>query len=391
MRCMQRMTTKRKYLLLAVSAAGLIIGISIMAAVLGLMDGGRKVLRNAYWHKGINIYEVSPENGMEAATIDFFSENDKQIKREMPEIKAIMEVMEAKGTIKSYKDRRTVSIVGTGEEYAELYNVRLLSGRFITKEDIENKRQVVVIDDITAYKLFEKTGVVGRSIDLDMGNGETRFNIIGVVDNYNKNLRNLYTKKIDGVGFMPQSSFKDTGAGAVSTRIVIFADKAMNTVEFQNRTEHFFDRHGLGMPETEKYVQLKEVSEFMDDAFITLILISVLSFILGVICCTYAMLLLVANNNKEIAMSLFYGAGYAEIGTDIVYGSMLVALCSGAAGLVLGVICGNVIGSFLNIHVYPSFNMLAAVLGMCVIAGFAAVLYPLAAVKKIDVNGVIWE
>lgn len=70
-----------------------------------------------------------------------------------------------------------VTIYAIDRYYMELYHETLVEGRFVTDGDIENEKNVIVIDQNTAFHLFPGKSAIGKTIRM----GETDWTVVGLI------------------------------------------------------------------------------------------------------------------------------------------------------------------------------------------------------------------
>ena len=70
-----------------------------------------------------------------------------------------------------------VTLYAVDSAYTEVCHETLLSGRFITPGDVENKRHVLVIDEDTAYALYTGGDAIGKVLNID----GTDWTIVGMI------------------------------------------------------------------------------------------------------------------------------------------------------------------------------------------------------------------
>jgi len=73
--------------------------------------------------------------------------------------------------------------MSVGSDYFKAMGTAVLRGREFTVRDIEGSPRVVVINEEMARRFWPDRDPVGATITMDHGNGEERFEIVGVVKN----------------------------------------------------------------------------------------------------------------------------------------------------------------------------------------------------------------
>ena len=67
-------------------------------------------------------------------------------------------------------------------DYHEALGSKLLSGRFLTRDDIDNTRDVVVIDELMASRVWPGVNAIGEQLGIDLFGQEHWVEVVGVVE-----------------------------------------------------------------------------------------------------------------------------------------------------------------------------------------------------------------
>ena len=111
----------------------------------------------------------------------------------------------------------TVLPVLTNESYFEIYNHKLI-GKGFTKENMENKDKVAVIESSLALKLFFNTNAVGKTITLN----DEVYTICGVI-NEDENIINSLSSDGKQRVYVPYSGYKEYKNCEVNIEVNIIA------------------------------------------------------------------------------------------------------------------------------------------------------------------------
>lgn len=122
---------------------GMIIGVGSVITLLGLMQGVTNYLVQSFTDMGTNVLTVSVTN-TDTRKIDpddmykFVKENSMIFKGVTPKVKASY-------TVKHESTSYSTTVDGVGEDYLELNNLSLSTGRFISYADINqlNQRRII--------------------------------------------------------------------------------------------------------------------------------------------------------------------------------------------------------------------------------------------------------
>lgn len=126
----------------------------------------------------------------------------------------------------------TVLPVLTNESYFEIYNHKLI-GKGFTKENMENKDKVAVIESSLALKLFFNTNAVGKTITLN----DEVYTICGVI-NEDENIINSLSSDGKQRVYVPYSGYKEYKNCEVN--IIAYDNKSYSAplIEQMNLTQY---------------------------------------------------------------------------------------------------------------------------------------------------------
>lgn len=126
----------------------------------------------------------------------------------------------------------TVLPVLTNESYFEIYNHKLI-GKGFTKENMENKDKVAVIESSLALKLFFNTNAVGKTITLN----DEVYTICGII-NEDENIINSLSSDGKQRVYVPYSGYKEYKNCDVN--IIAYDNKSFSAplIEQMNLTQY---------------------------------------------------------------------------------------------------------------------------------------------------------
>lgn len=149
----------------ALSLSGVVIGIFTIIGVLAAVDSLRRDIRRSLSSLGSNILFVDkwPWSGMDGnypwwkyliRPMPSLQEAE-EIRRRMPEARLVSFRAEASGKA-SYQgvEADNVNLQGITQDYAQMWDVHLQAGRFLSESDFRSGSPVAVIGSTVAEKLF---------------------------------------------------------------------------------------------------------------------------------------------------------------------------------------------------------------------------------------------
>jgi putative ABC transport system permease protein len=166
---------------------GIIIGVAAVLTTMGIGRGAAANITNRITSQGTNLLTISPGasssgglagTGGSAGTLTMADVKSLQDQSLHPTLALVAPEYSANARL-VYGDTNTQnSVVGATADYAEIRNLEIASGRFLTAEDSKNQSRVAVLGSTLAVDLFGGDNPVGLSVRI---NGEP-YQVIGVLE-----------------------------------------------------------------------------------------------------------------------------------------------------------------------------------------------------------------
>ena len=272
-------------------------------------------------------------------------------------------------------------LLGVTPDHIDVDNVNLVMGRFISTEDEAQLARVVVVPDILVYELFSDTDPLGKQVTI---NGYD-FRIIGVST---------------GVGFgptnyVPLSVVQQRLGGdqlshpdEVSSITVIAADESQVGDVIDHVTNVLRQRHGIapGDRDTFDVISVSELAESVTQVIVGLTaflaLIGGMSLLVGGVGIMNIMLVSVTQRTREIGLRRAVGARQRDILFQFLIEAIVLSLCGGILGILVGaagiVLIGSLATILAEITIIQSVSPIAVLIAtsFSIITGIIFGLYP---------------
>ena len=171
---------------------GIVVGVMTVVAVASLLTGVRSSITSMIEEYGTNnIYAFHLSTGPRVGNRDRSEYQRKPLNREdgqailqqaasIQEVANVLFLWRLDSTLKYHDSKyRSGSLTGVSPAYAEVTNISVRDGRFISEADDAHKREVIVIGPNVAESLFpNRTQIVGTSVEM----AGRQFEIIGVLE-----------------------------------------------------------------------------------------------------------------------------------------------------------------------------------------------------------------
>src|SRR6266849_7747877 len=332
---------------------GISWGIVAVTLLLSYGSGFRSVLMYTFevFGKGAVVCwpgTTSEQAGGERAgkPVRFEQEDADWVKAQSPLVKRVtLETVKFRGI--SHEERLSDSAVrGVYPEYGEMRNEVPSEGRWISAEDIADRRRVVFLGARLKKKLFSGTPAVGETVRI---NG-VPFTVIGSMDM--KFSDSCYFNCDDESAFIPYTSANDLWDTKYSSVMVwepiapVFEAPAM--VQFRTaiaNRQHFSpnDKRAITMFGREEFKPIYEGITLGIEAL--LFFVGALTLGIGGVVVMNIMLVSVEERVREIGLRRALGAKKSHIRWQFLLEALVMTLAAGVIGMLLSAAITSVIGT----------------------------------------------
>ncbi len=291
------------------------------------------------------------------------------------------------GKIVQYENEETnpnVSISGVTPGAFPNNDWNIESGRAINIQDFNRSERVVVLGADVAETLFDYVDPIGKEIKID-GN---KLRVIGVLENQGE----FFGQSRGNFAVMPLSAYQSFyGKRSRSINITVMAEDrgsyddliaqaegAMRTIrKVPPGEENDFD---IWTNES-VLTQINDITSSVRIGAIVVALIALLAAGVGIM---NIMLVSVTERTREIGIRKAIGAKSKNILYQFLIEAVVLSLFGGLIGIVLGVLVGNVAGSFLEANAVVPMDWVGVGVALCVFIGVSFGTYPAYKASSLD-------
>lgn len=364
---------------------GVVIGVMSVVALLSVGQGAQASVTERIQGTGLNILTISSgRGGFGGGNSQTLTYADAQaLEKSLTGIDGVLSQYSGNMTVRSDAATITVSVRGVTSKYAELTNMDMELGNFISNLDDSGRNRVAVLGSDASEELFGGVNPVGRSIRI---NGK-RFEVIGVLDEQdstggqNANL-DIYVPLNTGYRNLFDAKAKGSSDNLVSNiRVVVTNVDDVETVKTQVEAI-LRDRHKLKADADNDFNVFDQQSLLETAQQITGVLtvllgaIASVSLIVGGIGIMNISLVSVTERTKEIGLRKAIGARKSNILRQFLIETIMLSTLGGIIGVLLGVLIALLVNSsgLLNAKVTP--DSVALGLGFSIVVGVFFGVYP---------------
>ena len=370
---------------------GIIIGISSVITVVTLGESSQKAIDMEFEQFGAGRAYFSMNWREDYSTKDLLTADDiDALKRSFAEeIEAIVPYVHERGKAKSKNDWLDVSLTGGDENYIKIEKVDMVSGRYLTVEDVKGKRAVSIIDKEMALEIFGRTNVVGDSLDIEIWGSQVSFIIIGVYEKPKSTLQAMGGQTLGNI-FVPYTSLeKITGSGDYYWDFELTLAKGIDTDNVTQKMIRLIERRHGNEGQNKYLMQTAEGElEVINNVtgIITLVIgaIAAISLLVGGIGVMNIMFVSVTERTREIGIRKAIGAKRRDILMQFLVESVIVSGIGGIIGTIIGVGLAFIVSSLIKIPTGVSIGTIAIAWVFSAGVGIFFGIYPANRASKLD-------
>lgn len=282
-------------------------------------------------------------------------------------------------TAKYGSTNTTTSVYGGNEEYAEIKDYAVSSGRFISYIDTTNRNYVCVIGTYIANELFGTSDPIGKILKI---NGSA-YTVIGLLEEESDSSET----SADNMVIIPYSAASRLARNAtISSYTYVAKDSSVIEPAKKVIEDYLYDTF-----EDEDAYNVSNLSELVDmieDLLGTLSMvlagIAAISLLVGGIGIMNIMLVSVTERTREIGIRKAIGGKRRDILSQFVIEAIITSGIGGVIGIILGTIMSSVLASILGISSGVSMSAVILSFSVSVLIGILFGYFPAAKASKLN-------
>ncbi len=371
---------------------GIIIGVTTVIAILSLIEGLNRSVASSINSLGSNVIYVMKYSFMMGHT-DFeeiqkrkdFTMEDAEVLKKLSSIGKVAPVFANRQVPwLYYKDKKVnnIEFIGSTEDYFEVLNYTVVSGRPLTQDDITHRRMVCIIGDYVRENLFPNESPVGLHINV---RGKTLV-IIGVLDAKGSFLgQTMDNNVLVPISVIEKIFPKPQGMERVFNSLMIATtpkDPKKIDQTIDDIRELMRRRRGLSLDDKEDFSintqqMLMDIYKSITQVgFVAIIAIAAISLIVGGIGIMNIMLVSVAERTREIGILKAVGASNNNVMLQFLAESVTLALIGGLIGIIFGILLASLISAVSPLKAAVAFWMIMLGFGFSAAVGIFFGIYP---------------
>ncbi|MDH3947374.1 MAG: ABC transporter permease [Gammaproteobacteria bacterium] len=365
---------------------GIAIGITAVVLLTSIGEGIHKFVLAEFTQFGTNLIAINPGRttthgtsmGVFGTERPLTIEDAEALKR-LPNVKAVVPIVQGNGEVEAGKRRRRTTIYGAGSDWPEAFSMQVKSGRFLPADDPIAPRAFAVLGSKTRDELFGTRNPLGQRI----GIGGNRYRVIGVMESKGTILGfdmddTVYIPTARGMELFNRNSLFEVD--------VLYQEDANldKVVESIKRT--LIARHGReDFTITTQQQMLEVLGSILNVLTFAVGAIGGISLLVGAIGIVTIMTIAVNERINEIGLIRALGARQGQVLSLFLGEAIVLAAIGGLTGLGLGIGLAQLLHltlPALPVHTSWVFVVLAEVIA--VVIGLAAGVLPARRAARLD-------
>ncbi|HSB66986.1 MAG TPA: ABC transporter permease [Anaerolineales bacterium] len=330
---------------------GVIIGVGAVIIMIAISAGTEATISENITQLGTNLLFITQKMGVQmvSRTAGFSSNfltyaDAAAIESSISGISGVVVERDIEESLKYASNSvDSVSVIGTSPSYAEVRDVPLGSGRFLTINDIDNTAKVVVLGYSTARTIFGDADPVGKKIYV----GDIKLTVVGVMakkgvvgnTDYDERVYIPLTLVFEKYTFSPFARVQGDQVGTILVQVTNLSDMSNVITQIQILLAKRHDTTVANLPySVTTQEDIITTQESTTAAFRQLLAwVAAVSLVVGGIGIMNIMLVSVTERTREIGIRQATGATPGDIRGQFLTEALLLSLTGGLIGVMVGV------------------------------------------------------
>ena len=375
---------------------GIIIGIASVIAIVSVGEGTKNQMNSEIDDIGGGQIAISVSD--EAQTDEeWITADDVEAIRAVDGIEGVNVSDSFSGETTTGKGNFSLMLTGEGPDAKLLNNATMKHGMYFGENEVQEAKNVCVLSDADAKRLFGTDDVVGMTVDVNCYGLTKSLRICGVTTQKENGTFVSYTYEGMPVTInVPYTTMNEfTGVSDYFFSVIMQADKSLNSQDVADKVVKLMEkRHQCAGKD---YFQVQSFQDIMSSmnqmldmvtAFISFV--AGISLLVGGIGVMNIMLVSVTERTREIGIRKSLGAKTSSIMMQFLAEAAILTVIGGVIGIVLGVIGGyvicSIISSSMGMSITPGISLstiMAATLFSCAVGVFFGI-YPAKKAAKLS-------
>jgi ABC-type antimicrobial peptide transport system permease subunit len=368
------------------SLLGIVIGIGSVIAITTLGQSATASVQKQVAQGGLETITVFSGRDAAKEVRRLFTANlGEQLVSEVPGIREVTPLAQAGYYLKHGRETyESATVLGVRASFPGIYSYQSASGSFLSEEDGQKRRSVVVLGAEVAAALFPDGGALGQYVRIYRKGVARSFKVIGVM----KEKTGTMGLDFDGSAFIPFQTYSARLERLESVqRYAMGTATGADVLEVAGKVEKFFTRL-TGNTDSFRVMSPSTIAEMFTNVTRTLNLfltgVAAISLVVGGIGIMNIMLVSVAERTREIGIRKALGAAPKAIRGQFLTEAVTLTLVGGLVGMALGTALSFLATALLKWSFAPQAASYALAVACSSAVGIFFGLYPAARAARLQ-------
>ena len=340
----------------ALTMLGMIIGVAAVILLVSVGTGAKRYITSEFESLGTNIVIVQPgktdkKNSMGPPVASSkgkltLADVDALEKRSTT-ISAVSGVMFGAGSIKNEFATVNINILGANDQFIKIFNMQIADGEYISKDESDAGRRVVVLGSNVKKSLFGADNALGKLVKIN----DSEHRVVGVI----KEAGDKLGFNVDEIVFIPTKSalrlfntenlFGIRAAGKTRGGLDDTVKEITDILKERRNNEEDFTI-------VTQVTMLESMNTILNMLTYALGAIAFISMLVGGIGIMNIMLVSVTERTREIGIRRAVGARQSDILKQFLIEAVVISLSSGLIGIFISAFI-----TFTLFLIFPKFDM----------------------------------
>lgn len=264
------------------------------------------------------------------------------------------------GTVEKSGNSANISLTGINATYYDANDITLTEGRYLTKEDVDGSKSVIMVSDKVIENVFDgdASSALGQKINVDVDGVYYSFYIVGVYE-YEEDADSFSSDSSEDVttsAYIPITTGKSlfhTNDGysqftiLTNSSVESVTDFADSVEDYMNQ-EFYQNNEDYQISSSTMSSITSSMNETIGTVSIAIAFIAGISLLVGGIGVMNIMLVSITERTREIGTRKALGAKNSSIRLQFIIESIVLCLVGGILGIILGLVLGTIAASVLG-------------------------------------------
>lgn len=264
------------------------------------------------------------------------------------------------GTVEKRGNSANISLTGINATYYDANDITLTEGRYLTKEDVDGSKSVIMVSDKVIENVFDgdASSALGQKINVDVDGVYYSFYIVGVYE-YEEDADSFSSDSSEDVttsAYIPITTGKalfHTNDGysqftiLTNSSVESVTDFADSVEDYMNQ-EFYQNNEDYQISSSTMSSITSSMNETIGTVSIAIAFIAGISLLVGGIGVMNIMLVSITERTREIGTRKALGAKNSSIRLQFIIESIVLCLVGGILGIILGLVLGTIAASVLG-------------------------------------------